>query len=81
MAKASRLTKKAVVPFQPMVHWKSEKDMLKALEQAKGELRLEGLDLTAEEEELLARRARGELSEAEFSRLAVELAKRQATRN
>lgn len=63
-----------------MPSWHSEAEMLEAVEQAKGSLRLEGMDLRPEEEQLVLRRARGEISEQEFTRLVLELAKGRSGR-
>ena len=77
MAKSTQRSRGTVAPTNASVKWKSEEDMLEALERAKGELRLEGIELTEEETQLLLQRAREGLSDEEFTRRAVELAKRQ----
>jgi hypothetical protein len=59
-----------------MTGWRSEAEMLEALDRAKGSQRLEGIELSAEQEALVLRRLREEISEEEFIRLAVELATR-----
>ena len=59
-----------------MIPWKSESQMLDALDRAKAALRLEGIELTAEEAELLERDGRGELSEEQFREMAMTLAER-----
>lgn len=59
-----------------MAKWRSQAEMLEAVECARAAQRLEGIEISAEQEALVLRRARGEITEQEFIRLAVELAKR-----
>jgi uncharacterized membrane protein len=56
--------------------WKSEEQLLKALEQATASSRLEGLELTEEETQLLLRHARGEITHEQYIALALEIARR-----
>lgn len=60
----------------PMTGWRSEAELRQALEEAKATQRLEGIEVSAEQEALALRRLRGEITEEELIRLAVELAKR-----
>jgi len=73
MAKTMQRSRGVVVPFKPMVHWKSDEDMLEAVEKAKGELRLEGLELDEEQTQLLLKDAREGWSDEEFTRRLLEL--------
>jgi hypothetical protein len=59
-----------------MTGWRSEAELRQALEEAKATQRLEGIEVSAEQEALALRRLRGEITEDELIRLAVELAKR-----
>jgi hypothetical protein len=59
-----------------MTGWRSEAELRQALEEAKATQRLEGIEVSAEQEALALRRLRGEITEEELIRLAVELAKR-----
>jgi hypothetical protein len=58
-----------------MTGWRSEAEMLKALDRAKASLAHEGMTLRPDEEQLVLRRARGEITQEEFTRLVVELAR------
>ena len=69
------------VRSKSMVAWRSEAEMREAVEQAKAALRLEGLELTAEQEALALRQARGEITHEEYLRLVVELATRRTSRS
>ncbi len=63
------------IKSRSMTGWRSEAEMQEALDRAGASLRLEGIELPAGQEALVLRRARGELTEQEFIRLVVELAK------
>ncbi len=64
------------IQSRSMTGWRSEAEMMEALDHAKAAQRLEGIELSAEQEALVLRRARGEITEREFIQLVVELAKR-----
>lgn len=69
------------VRSRSMVAWRSEAEMREAVEQAKATLRLEGLEVTAEQEALALRQARGEITHEEYLRLVVELATRRTSKS
>jgi Arc/MetJ-type ribon-helix-helix transcriptional regulator len=57
---------------------KTDDQVRDALRAAVASHRLEGIEVTAEEQELIARHLRGELSDSEFLELALAHARRRA---
>ena len=66
---ASRLTVKS-----RGMAWKNDEEIDAALRSASATQRLEGIEISERQNELCFRRLRGELSDAEFRKLALELA-------
>ncbi len=56
----------------------SEAELLESLERVQGSLGLEGMALKPEEQQLLLRTARGEITHEEYVHLVVDLALRSA---
>lgn len=60
------------------VAWKNDEEIRAALRSASATQRLEGIEISERQNELCFRRLRGEVSDAEFRRLALELAELEA---
>ena len=62
----------------PMATWKNDEEIRAAIAAATADQRLEGIEVTPEEEEMVFRRARGDITREQFIEEVLAHAKRLA---